>query len=108
MVGRVFVVTTEQLTQYTKMFYVALRGDNFSGLVLAISDSAHHRQGIIATVWRHLLLFGRTCMMFFQATLLLGYAYAHFARSKFSPRTVWIVQLALISIAMLATNVLPQ
>ncbi|MEW6304477.1 MAG: fused MFS/spermidine synthase, partial [Verrucomicrobiota bacterium] len=40
-----------------------------------------------------------TCMCFFQAALLAGYAYAHFASRRLNPRTQVVAQVVLLAIA---------
>ena len=56
--------------------------------------------GGTAAVWT-------TCMMFFQAALLLGYLYAHLLRQCFSPRRAWLVHVMALLIAVLLTSVVP-
>lgn len=48
-----------------------------------------------------------TCMLFFQAALLLGYAYAHWSTSLLKPRTQMLTHLALIlpAIALLPIRI---
>jgi hypothetical protein len=48
-----------------------------------------------------------TCMLFFQAALLLGYAYAHWSTSILKPRTQMLAHLALIlpAIALLPIRI---
>ena len=45
------------------------------------------------TVWN-------TCMVFFQATLLAGYAYAHLLTTRFSIRLQTCIHLALMAVAV--------
>src|SRR2546423_6085288 len=40
-----------------------------------------------------------TCLLFFQATLLAGYAYALFAAKRLTPRQQIIAQFALLALA---------
>ena len=47
------------------------------------------------TVWN-------TCMVFFQAILLAGYAYAHFLTTRFSVRVQAFVHLALLLVTVIA------
>ena len=44
-----------------------------------------------------------TVLVFFQATLLLGYLYAHVSATRLSIRSGVLVHLALVSVAVLAT-----
>src|SRR5688572_15139404 len=37
-----------------------------------------------------------TCMVFFQAVLLLGYLYAHALASRIAPRRQWLVHLGVL------------
>ena len=46
-----------------------------------------------------------TCMMYFQTLLLVGYVYAHIVRRVFSPRTTWIIHIALLTTAALALRI---
>ncbi|MCK6447224.1 MAG: fused MFS/spermidine synthase [Planctomycetes bacterium] len=49
-----------------------------------------------------------TCMLFFQALLLGGYAYAHASTTKLTPRTQAVVQLALLALAAATLPILPS
>lgn len=42
-----------------------------------------------------------TCMLFFQTTLLAGYAYAHVVTTRLSPRTQTVVHLTLLALSLL-------
>src|ERR1700752_2379933 len=42
-----------------------------------------------------------TCMVFFQTMLLAGYAYAHWAAQRLSPRLQWAVHTALLTASLL-------
>src|SRR5690606_1446052 len=42
-----------------------------------------------------------TCLLFFQAALLVGYLYAHLVARRLAPRAVVLVHLALLAIAAL-------
>ncbi len=48
-----------------------------------------------------------TCMLFFQSLLLAGYAYAHAANARLSPRTQAIVHCVLLGLALLALPIAP-
>src|SRR5947209_89638 len=43
-----------------------------------------------------------TTLMFFQVTLLLGYAYAHFVALRLSPRTQGMLHIALLALVLVA------
>ncbi len=47
-----------------------------------------------------------TCMLFFQAALLLGYFYAHFISNRLAPRSQWIAQCVLLAVAGLSLPML--
>ena len=49
-----------------------------------------------------------TCMLFFQALLLMGYAYAHAATRWLAPRTQAGAQLVLLALALLALPIAPE
>lgn len=49
-----------------------------------------------------------TCMLFFQALLLGGYAYAHASTAKLAPRTQAILHLVLLVLAALTLPILPN
>ncbi len=49
-----------------------------------------------------------TCMMFFQALLLAGYAYAHGVISLLRPRTQWLVHLAVMALGLFFARLLPD
>ncbi len=49
-----------------------------------------------------------TCMLFFQALLLGGYAYAHFSTTRLKPRKQVIVHLALLLLAVLLLPITPS
>jgi SAM-dependent methyltransferase len=57
--------------------------------------------GGTAAVWT-------TCMLFFQSLLLAGYAYAHGANAKFSPRTQAIVHTVLLALALATLPIAPS
>jgi SAM-dependent methyltransferase len=48
-----------------------------------------------------------TCMLFFQALLLAGYAYAHAAVSRLAPRAVALLHTLLLAAAVLALPIAP-
>jgi len=54
-----------------------------------------------STVWS-------TCMLFFQAVLLLGYLYAHWLHRKLAPRLQSGVHIALLAASLAALPVLPN
>ena len=56
--------------------------------------------GGTAAVWT-------TCMLFFQTLLLAGYAYAHAANAKLSPRAQAILHTALLGLALLTLPIAP-
>ena len=49
-----------------------------------------------------------TCMLFFQALLLGGYAYAHFSTTRLTPRRQVLVHLALLLLAVLLLPITPS
>jgi hypothetical protein len=49
-----------------------------------------------------------TCMLFFQAVLLLGYAYAHWLHQKLSPRMQAIVHSTLLAVSLATLPILPN
>src|SRR5439155_25366511 len=49
-----------------------------------------------------------TCMLFFQATLLLGYLYAHWLQGRFSGRRQALTHMAMLAISLLALPILPD
>ena len=53
-----------------------------------------------ASVWT-------TCMMFFQIVLVAGYLYSHGLRRLFTPRTGWLIHVALLLLAGLNLFLLP-
>ena len=57
--------------------------------------------GGTAAVWT-------TCMLFFQVLLLAGYAYAHAANAKLSPRTQAIVHTVLLVLALATLPIAPS
>jgi len=57
--------------------------------------------GGTAAVWT-------TCMLFFQCVLLAGYAYAHAATAKLSPRAQAIVHTILLATAVATLPILPD
>jgi SAM-dependent methyltransferase len=57
--------------------------------------------GGVAAVWA-------VCLMFFQATLLLGYLYAHVVTRRFSPRVQGRVHAALLIASLLALRIVPH
>lgn len=48
-----------------------------------------------------------TCLVFFQTTLLLGYAYADYAVRRLTPRTSVRLHLALLAISVVALPIIP-
>lgn len=56
--------------------------------------------GGTAAVWT-------TCMLFFQTLLLAGYAYAHAANARFSPRAQAIVHTLLLGLAVATLPIMP-
>jgi SAM-dependent methyltransferase len=56
--------------------------------------------GGTAAVWT-------TCMLFFQTLLLAGYAYAHAANARLSPRAQAILHSALLGLALLTLPIAP-
>src|SRR6267142_3770643 len=52
-----------------------------------------------ASVWT-------TCLVFFQSTLLLGYAYADFSVRRLSPRTQVKLHVALLVISLVALPII--
>jgi SAM-dependent methyltransferase len=49
-----------------------------------------------------------TCMVFFQMTLLVGYAYADLSTRKLAPRRQMIVHLTLLVLSLLALPIMPD
>ena len=49
-----------------------------------------------------------TCLLFFQAVLLLGYLYAHVAVRRLEPRTQVLLHIALLAVSVLALPVIPS
>jgi SAM-dependent methyltransferase len=49
-----------------------------------------------------------TCMLFFQIVLLLGYSYAHWITSSFSPRRQMMVHIGLLCISVLSLPIIPN
>ena len=49
-----------------------------------------------------------TCMLFFQAVLLLGYLYAHWLHEKLPPRKQAWVHLGLLAVSLAALPILPN
>lgn len=49
-----------------------------------------------------------TCMLMFQMLLLGGYAYAHFATSRWKPRTQGFVHLALLLVSLASLPIVPD
>ena len=70
---------------------------------------------LVQPMWARLLLphFGgspavwNTAMVFFQAALLAGYAWAHFASTRLQPRTRALAHLAVVGLPLLLPTVLP-
>ena len=56
--------------------------------------------GGVASVWT-------ACMMFFQFTLLLGYAYSHLLRLSLSPRNAWFVHTVVLIAAAMFADIAP-
>ena len=48
------------------------------------------------------------CMLFFQAILFLGYAYAHLTTTYFAPRSQAIVHLILLLVALVSLPITPD
>ena len=48
-----------------------------------------------------------TCMMFFQAILLLGYAYAHLIINTLRPKHQWLVHLSFLFLGLFFAELLP-
>jgi spermidine synthase len=57
--------------------------------------------GGTAAVWT-------TCLLFFQVTLLLGYAYSHFVIRRLSPRRQLLVHAALLLLCLLLLPITPD
>jgi SAM-dependent methyltransferase len=49
-----------------------------------------------------------TCLVFFQMTLLVGYAYADIASRRLAPRRQAIVHVALLAVSLLALPIMPD
>jgi hypothetical protein len=49
-----------------------------------------------------------TCMVFFQVTLLAGYAYAHWTTRRMTPRRQAMVHVALLGISLLLLPIIPD
>ncbi|MBI3463098.1 MAG: fused MFS/spermidine synthase [Planctomycetes bacterium] len=49
-----------------------------------------------------------TCMLFFQAVLLGGYAYAHLLADRFSPRKQGTIHLALLALSLVFLPIAPR
>jgi len=49
-----------------------------------------------------------TCMLFFQVVLLVGYSYAHFVVSRWSPRRQALVHGVFLALALLALPITPD
>jgi SAM-dependent methyltransferase len=49
-----------------------------------------------------------TCLLFFQAVLLLGYLYAHVVVRRLEPRTQALLHIALLAVSILALPVIPS
>lgn len=49
-----------------------------------------------------------TCMLFFQAVLLLGYAYAHWLHHKVSTRKQAIVHIVMLTVSLAALPIIPN
>src|SRR5260370_40681281 len=49
-----------------------------------------------------------TCLLFFQAVLLLGYLYAHVVVRRLEPRTQALLHIALLAASILALPVIPN
>src|SRR5882724_6306583 len=54
-----------------------------------------------ASVWN-------TCMLFFQASLLAGYSYAHFATKYLKPRQQAVLHVALLAVSAALLPILPS
>ena len=57
--------------------------------------------GGAASVWT-------VCLLFFQTTLLAGYAYAHFLSMRLTPRSQAAVHVALVAISLAALPIIPN
>ena len=49
-----------------------------------------------------------TCMLFFQIALLLGYSYAHWLTSKFTPRRQVLIHAGLLAVSILSLPIIPS
>src|SRR5258708_34806325 len=49
-----------------------------------------------------------TCLLFFQAVLLLGYLYAHVVVRRLEPRTQVLLHIGLLAVSVLALPVIPS
>jgi branched-subunit amino acid ABC-type transport system permease component len=49
-----------------------------------------------------------TCMVFFQMTLLVGYAYADLTTRKLAPRRQAMLHVALLGLSLLALPIMPD
>src|SRR5712691_4336179 len=49
-----------------------------------------------------------TCLLFFQALLLLGYVYAHWSTRVLTPKTQGMLHMALLAVSLLALPVAPS
>src|SRR5271169_6667636 len=49
-----------------------------------------------------------TCMLFFQAVLLLGYVYAHWLHQKFAARKQALVHIAVLAVSLAALPIIPN
>ena len=49
-----------------------------------------------------------TCLLFFQAVLLLGYLYAHVVVRRLEPRTQALLHIALLGVSLLVLPVIPS
>jgi hypothetical protein len=73
---------------------------DFSVRVPAVSDAAIGWQVSFAALWRQPLCMG-SLHVFFQAMLVLGYAYSHFLFGSFSPKQQTRTHLSLLALSLL-------
>jgi SAM-dependent methyltransferase len=85
----------------------AFRGATFLSALLLFLVQLISAKGILPrfggapAVWT-------TCMLFFQALLLLGYAYAHASARHLAPRTQAVLHLVLLALALLTMPIVPR
>src|SRR5215471_16655680 len=49
-----------------------------------------------------------TCLMFFQAVLVLGYGYSHWVNTRLAPRRQAVVHTAIAAVSLAALPILPS